>query len=332
METFIANSNVSHSHTTFLLVGFSGITDHRNLLVIPFLLTYSHILLSNCIMIYRILVDTTLQSPMYLLICLLFLVNVSCTTTFMPKFLLGLAFDLNHITLNGCLVQMWFIYVIVTFESTVILLMALDRYIAICKPLRYHDIMTSRFLTQLILASVARSVLFITPIIYLDSRVKFCKSNIILNFVCENMALLKLSCGDISKIQAIGLTVRMMITVVEGSLLLISYLTILHTAMFVLKQSMGKALNTCSSHIMVALMIYASSVLSALIYRLETSVSVDVQNLTSAIYFLLPATINPIIYGVRVNEIRLSLQKMFGYKMEETVQTTRQGERGHNNS
>ncbi|XP_075705687.1 olfactory receptor 52K2-like [Rhinoderma darwinii] len=326
MEIFIANSNVSASHTNFLLFGFSSITEYRSLLFFPFLLIYTHILISNSVMIYRILVDPTLQSPMYLLIGLLFLVNLSCTTTFMPKFLLGLAFDLNQITLTGCLVQMWFIYVIVTFESTVILLMALDRYVAICKPLRYNDIITDRFLHQLTLVCLARSVLLMTPIVYLDSRVKFCSSNVILNFVCENMGLLKLACGDISKIQAIGLIVRMLITVVDGSLLLISYLTILHTAMFVLKQSRNKALHTCSSHIMVALMIYASSVLSALIYRLETSVAVDIQNLTSAIYFLLPATINPIIYGVRVREIRLSLQKMFGFKMSggEIVQTTRQ--------
>ncbi|KAM3934910.1 olfactory receptor 52K2-like [Leptodactylus fuscus] len=314
METFTTNPNVNQSHTTFLLVGFSGITVHRRLLFIPFLLIYSQILFSNCVMIYRIMADPTLQSPMYLLICLLFLVNLSCTTTFMPQFLLGLAFDLNQITLSQCLVQMWFVYVIVMFESVVILLMALDRYVAICKPLRYHKIMTYRLLTQLALAALARSVLVVTPIVYLDARVKFCKSNVILDFVCENMGILKLACEDISKIQAIGLIVRMMITVVEGSLLFISYLTILHTTMFVLKQSWNKALNTCSSHIMVALMIYASSVLSALIYRLETSVSVDIQNLTSAIYFLLPATINPIIYGVRVKEIRLSLQKMLGYK------------------
>ncbi|KAM4045578.1 olfactory receptor 52K1-like [Anomaloglossus baeobatrachus] len=267
-------------------------------------------MVSNGIIVYRISLDTTLQSPMYLLIGLLFLVNVACTTTFMPKFLLGLVSDLNQITLSGCLVQMWFIYVIVTFESTVILLMALDRYVAICKPLRYHDIMTNRFLSLLTWTSLARSVVLMTPIVYLDSRVKFCKSNVILNFVCENMGLLKLACGDISRIQAIGLIVRMAITVVDGSLLLISYLTILHTAMFILKQSRNKALNTCSSHILVALTIYASSILSALIYRLETSVSVDIQNLTSAIYFLFPATINPIIYGVRVKEIRLSLKKM----------------------
>ncbi|XP_056416945.1 olfactory receptor 52K1-like [Hyla sarda] len=324
MEIFTAHPNGSHSHTSFLLIGFSGITDHRGFLFLPFLLIYSHILFSNGAMIYRIWVDTTLQSPMYLLICLLFLVNLLCTTTFMPKFLLGLAFDLYEITLIGCLVQMWFIYVIVTFESTVVLLMALDRYMAIRRPLRYHDIMTDLFLNRLILASLGRSVLLMTPIVYLGSRVRFCNSNIIHNFVCENMGLLTLACEDVSRIQAIGLMVRMVITVVDGGILLVSYLTILHTTKFVLKQSRNKALNTCSSHIMVALMIYASSVLSALIYRLKTSVAIDIQNLTSAIYFLLPATINPIIYGVRVKEIRLSLQKMFGYKREGIGPTTTQ--------
>ncbi|XP_075053694.1 olfactory receptor 52K2-like [Mixophyes fleayi] len=314
MDLFIASTNVTLSHRDFLLMGFPSITVYRRLLLIPFLIIYTMILISNCLLTYRIVVEKSLQSPMYLLIGLLFVVNLSCATTFMPKFLLGLAFDLNQISLAGCLVQMWFIYVIVTFESTVVLLMALDRYVAICKPLHYHNIMTTRFLVQLTLASLARGVILMTSIVSLDSRVQFCNSNIILHFVCENMGLLKLACGDISKIQAIGLIVRMMITVVDGSLLFISYMTILHTVMFVIKKSRNKALNTCSSHVIVALIIYASGVLSALIYRLETSVSVDVQNLTSAIYFLLPATINPIIYGVRVKEIRASLKRTFGCK------------------
>ncbi|XP_075053695.1 olfactory receptor 52K2-like [Mixophyes fleayi] len=328
MDLFIASTNVSLSHRDFLLIGFPSITHHRRLLLIPFLIIYIMILLINCLLTYRIVVEKSLQSPMYFLIGLLFVVNLSCATTFMPKFLLGLAFDLNQISLAGCLVQMWFIYVIATFESTVILLMALDRYVAICKPLRYHDIMTMRFLVQLTLASLARAVILMTPIVFLDSRIHYCNSNIILHFACENMGLLKLACGDISKIQAIGLIVRMMITVVDGSLIFISYMIIIHTVMFVIKNARSKALNTCSSHVILALVIYANSVSSGLINRLETSVSVDVQNLTSAMYYLLPATINPIVYGVRVKEIRVSLERTFGCKESgiRIAQSNRQGE------
>ncbi|KAM4796253.1 olfactory receptor 52K1-like [Rhinophrynus dorsalis] len=286
MESLITSQNTSFSHTEFLLLGFPGITMNRHLLAIPFLFMYGIILMINSAIIYRIWVESSLQFPTYLLISLLLFVNVFCNTTIMPKFLLSLAFGLNQISLTGCLIQMFFIYATLTFESTVVLLMALDRYVAICRPLRYHDIMTKKLLIQLTLVSLARSVSLMTPIIILTSRVQFCRSNVILNFTCENMGLLKLGCGDISKTHMIGLIIRILLTVIDGSLLLFSYLSILHTA--------------------------------SVVYRFEMAVSVDGQNLTSVIFYLFPAIVNPVIYGLRVKEIRLCLKKAYGWKEKDT--------------
>ncbi|KAM4796254.1 olfactory receptor 52K1-like [Rhinophrynus dorsalis] len=319
MEYFITSQNTSFAHTEFLLLGFPGITTNRHLLAIPLLFVYGFILIINSAIIYRIWAESSLQSHMYLLISLLLFVNVFCTTTIIPKFLLSLAFGLNQISLTGCLVQMFFIYATLMFESNVVLLMALDRYVAICRPLRYHDIVTKKLLIQLTLLSMARSVSVVTPIIILNSRVQFCRSNVILNFTCENMGLLKLGCGDISKTHIIGLIIRIFITVIDGSLILLSYLNILHTAMFVIGKSPNKAWYTCSTHVSVAILIYSCNLLSAIIYRSEMAVSVDGQNLTSAIYYLFPAIVNPVIYGLRVKEIRLCLEKAYGWKKKETV-------------
>ncbi|XP_077155425.1 olfactory receptor 52Z1P-like [Ranitomeya variabilis] len=300
------------SHTEFLILGFSDLSEHRSLLIVPFLFVYMVILAGNCLILFRIWVEKTLHSPMYTLISVLFAVNVSCTTAIMPPFLLSLAASVFQISLGGCLVQMFFIYLTVILESAVVVFMALDRYVAICKPLRYHNIMTTRFLLQLLAIGLLRSALLVCPIVISVSKVQFCGSNIIRSFACENMVLLNLGCGDVSKVHITGLAVRIYVSGFDGILILISYLNILRTAMRIIRgPALNKALHTCSTHLIVAMLIYTSGFLSSIAYRIGDAIPVNMQNLISAIYFLFPAMVNPIIYGLRVKEIRNCLMKIY---------------------
>ncbi|XP_069616082.1 olfactory receptor 52Z1P-like [Ranitomeya imitator] len=298
------------SHTEFLLFGFPGIVVYRTFLVMPFLSVYITILAGNSILIYRICVERNLHSPMYILISILFSVNISCTTSIIPKLLLGLAFNMNEITLAGCLMQMFYIYFMAIFESAVILSMALDRFVAICRPLRYNDIMTNQTLIYLVTFGITRSALFVSPMVILASYVQYCKSNIIMNFVCENMGLLSLACGSTTKQEIVGLLVRIFITVLDSGLLLLSYSSILYTAMKVISgKARHKALNTCGTHLLVAMFLYTCALVSSIVYRMQSLISYDVQNLFNAIYLMIPATINPFIYGLGVKEIRNSLTR-----------------------
>ncbi|XP_068121802.1 olfactory receptor 52K1-like [Hyperolius riggenbachi] len=307
-------ANLTHNHTTvfytkFVLFGFPGVKC-RNLLLIPFTFIFAAILTGNVLLIYLIFNEPSLQSPMYFLMSLLFTVSISSSTSVFPKLLLGLAFGMNEISLVGCLIQMFSIYFLGIVESGILMMMALDRFIAVCRPLRYNNIMTKRLLVQLILVAVARSLLLIVPTVTLTSRVHFCRSNIILNFVCENMGLLSLACEDISKVQIVGLMVKTFITVVDVGILFLSYSSILYTAMkIVTGRSRQKALSTCVTHVVVATFIYICGFLASLVYRIRTHISYDVKNVFNAIYLMVPATLNPIFYGVGVNEIRKCLVK-----------------------
>ncbi|XP_066445131.1 olfactory receptor 52D1-like [Eleutherodactylus coqui] len=298
------------SHTEFILFGFPGILAYRRFLVIPFLSVYVMIWTGNFILIYQICVVRSLQSPMYILISILFTVNIFSTTSFIPKFILGLSINMNEITLAGCLVQMFCIYFMAIFESGIILAMALDRYVAICKPLRYNDIMSKQTLVYLVLVGIVRSLIFASPMVILASYAQYCKSHIILNFVCENMGLLSLACSDISKLQIIGLLVRIFITIPDSGLLLLSYSSILYAAMKIVSgKARHKALQTCGMHLLVAMLIYICAIVSSVVYRMHARVSYDVQNLFNAIYLMFPATLNPFIYGLGVKEIRQSLKR-----------------------
>ncbi|XP_068121793.1 olfactory receptor 52E8-like [Hyperolius riggenbachi] len=313
MEVLHVNQNISFSHNSFLIFGFPQITESRTLLLIPFLSIYIVILLANSLLTYRIWVEKTLQSLMYKLISILFMANLSCTSTSIPPFLLSLAFGQYWISLPGCLVQMFFIYFTIVFESSVVLLMALDRYVAICRPLHYHSIITTRLLVQLVLLSLLRSVITVSPIVIPISKVNFCGSNIIQGFACENMVVLNLGCGDISKLHIIGLVVRILIFILDGSLIFFSYVAILRTTSKIVKgDSLKKTLHTCSTHIIVAMLIYSCGFASSIVYRMGNLIPMNIQNLTSALYFLFPATMNPFIYGLRMTEIRVCLVKAYG--------------------
>ncbi|XP_073468444.1 olfactory receptor 52K1-like [Aquarana catesbeiana] len=302
-------------YTEFVLFGFPGIIRNRQFLLFPFLFIYITILAGNILIIHQIFIEPKLHSPMYFLISLLFAANISCTTSVLPKFLLGLSFNMNQIPLVGCLIQMFFIYFWGAFESGVILMMALDRFVAICKPLRYNNIMTKHFLIQLVLLGIAQGMFLIIPVVVLTSRVRFCRSKIILNFVCENMGLLSLACDDISKLHVVGLMTKIFGTLLDFGLLLVSYSYILHRTMkIIVGKARHKALHTCVTHLAVAMLIYICSLITSIVYRMHTHISYDVKNLFNAIYLMLPAFANPFIYGLGVKEIRQCLLKTWKTK------------------
>ncbi|XP_069827997.1 olfactory receptor 52N2-like [Dendropsophus ebraccatus] len=308
MDLVPENQTSPSSHTEFVLRGFPGVSSSRELLAIPFFIVYVLILAGNLIIISRIWVEKSLQSPMYHLIALLFAVNISCTAAIVPSTLMALLCGLDGISLGGCLFQMSFMYVMVMLESDVLLMMALDRYVAICKPLRYHDIMTGHLLLRLFLLGFVECSLLVSPIVVVASMLDFCSSNHILDFVCENPVLLNLSCGNVNHIQLVGLMVRILVTAMDISLLLVSYSRILYTALhLVTGRARHKTLHTCGTHLCVVVLNYSCGLLSSIAYRMN--ISIDLQNLTSAIYYLFPASIHPLIYGYRVKEIWACLIK-----------------------
>ncbi|KAE8628230.1 hypothetical protein XENTR_v10007409 [Xenopus tropicalis] len=310
MEPGISNQSFIFSYTDFTLLGFPGISRWRPLLAIPFFSVYLVILSGNSLIIHLIYTEKTLHSPMYLLISVLFTISITISTAILPKFLLDLLFHLNQVSLTGCLLQMFSIYFMSICESSVILIMSLDRYVAICRPLRYHNIMTKRFLISLTVIVIIRNCLFICPLVALTSMVHFCRSNIILHFACENMALLSLGCGDTTKPQIAGLIVRILVNGLDVGLLLLSYSTILYTAMkTVTGKSRHKALNTCGTHLLVAMVLYVNGLASSIVLRMDTILSTDVKNLFTALYLIAPASLYPFIYGLRVSDIKKSLVK-----------------------
>ncbi|XP_002708587.2 olfactory receptor 52K1-like [Oryctolagus cuniculus] len=307
-----SNGSSNMSYTSFLLVGFPGLQESRALLVLPFLSLYLVIISANALVIHTVVAQRSLHQPMYLLIALLLAVNICAATTVVPAMLLSFSTHFHRISLAHCLLQMFCIYFFIVFDCNILLVMALDRYVAICYPLRYPEIVTGQLLAGLVGAAAARSTCIVAPVVALASRVRFCRSHVIYHFACEHMALMKLSCGDISLNKTVGLTVRIFNRVLDMLLLGASYSRIIHAAFRISSGgARSKALNTCGSHLLVVFTVYSSTMSSSIVYRVARTASQDVHNLLSAFYLLLPCVVNPIIYGARTKEIRQHLMTLF---------------------
>ncbi|XP_032364837.1 olfactory receptor 51E2-like, partial [Etheostoma spectabile] len=167
------------SHVLFVFRGFPSLQDHRRLLALPVSASYVAVLLGNCLLVYVLRSAESLQGPMYVLICWLCVVDVLVATAIVPKMLLGLLLDWDQVSLGGCLAQMFFTHFLSSLESTLLLAMALDRYVAICRPLSYARIINAAALARLLPVALARSGVVMATLVALAGSLRYCGSNAI---------------------------------------------------------------------------------------------------------------------------------------------------------
>uniref|UniRef100_A0A8C5RY22 G-protein coupled receptors family 1 profile domain-containing protein n=1 Tax=Laticauda laticaudata TaxID=8630 RepID=A0A8C5RY22_LATLA len=250
------------SYVEFTLVPFPGLQELRPFLALPFFCLFLLIVTINSIVIYTVKTEESLPSPMCLLIALLLTVNLFGIFAILPRMLFSLVLPASHISLTECLVQMFFLYFTILLDCHVLLMMALDRFLAICRPLRYVELMTIKLLSFLMLLSLLRRLGTFGPVVALASRVR-------------------LSCSDISMNKRVGTALRFFEFILDFSLLLAAYSRIVHKA---LKISSGnvrhKVFHACGTHWIVIVISYSSCLSSPLIvFRLAKSASQDVHNL-----------------------------------------------------
>ncbi|XP_047676764.1 olfactory receptor 52K1-like [Tachysurus fulvidraco] len=297
------------SFVTFTLNGFHDLGEWRPILTIPYLAMFLLSSCANLTIIYLIISQRVLHSPMCILIGLMAVVDLSLPIFCVPNMLLSFLFDWKGISLVGCLVQMFFIHFVGTFHSTILLWMALDRFFAICRPLYYHKYMGITNLLKFIIFPVIRNVFLITTMVSWAGKLNFCATHEIDHCFCEHMALVQLACGDISINNALGLLAIFLTITADFILISISYIIILSS---VLKsgKSCLKAFNTCITHIIVMTVSLAFALIAFMSYRIRNNISPSIRVFLSTMYLLFPSCFNPIIYGVRTKEIREQFLKI----------------------
>nr|XP_008175223.1 putative olfactory receptor 52P1 [Chrysemys picta bellii] len=307
----MASFNLTPSDpSTFILMGIPGLEAAHVLISIPFSMFYIIGLLGNFMVLFVVGKEQTLHKPMYLLICMLALTDISISTSVVPKALCIFWFNLKSITVGGCLTQMFFLHAVSVMHSAILVTMAFDRYVAICDPLRYTIILTNARIAKLGLVGLIRAVLFILPGPLLLSRQPFYANRIIPHTYCEHIAVAKMSCGDTTVNRMYGLVIVSVVIGLDLTLIALSYGLIIRAVFRISsKKAHQKALNTCTAHMCVILTSYTPSLFSNLTHRFGLGIAPHIHIILANLYFLVPPMLNPIIYGVKTKELREKVVK-----------------------
>ncbi|XP_044133500.1 olfactory receptor 4Q3-like [Bufo gargarizans] len=256
--------------------------------------------------------ESRLHSAMYYFLSKLSLVDLCYASVTVPRMLAIFLSNQTKITLGGCITQLFFLHFFAGTECILLTVMAYDRYVAICLPLRYSSIMNSAMCYWL--EALCWAISFIHSIIQiiLTCQLKFCGPNRIDNFFCDIHPLSVLSCSDIFIIEIVFVANSGSIAALSFIVLLISYMGIIRTIVKTRSdEGTGKAFSTCVSHLIVVTLFFGPSVF---IY-LRPSVSYGADKMVSIFYTVLTPLLNPIIYTLRNKEVKAAIRSFLGKKL-----------------
>ncbi|XP_069495443.1 olfactory receptor 51E2-like [Ambystoma mexicanum] len=295
----------------FILVGFPGLETAHAWIAIPLCVMYLTALLGNGAILYIIRIEPSLHEPMYLFLAMLAAIDVILATNTMPKILVLLWFGVTEMPFYGCLIQMFFIHSLSAMESTILLAMAIDRYIAICKPLRHSSILTHQRIACVALVAVARGSLFSGPLPFLIKRLPFCGSRVLSHSFCVHQDLMKLACGDTTPNVIYGLSAILFVMGMDMLLITLSYAMILRTVCRLSRRESLTAFNTCMSHVSAVLIFYVPLIGLSVVHRFGDRSSPIIHIVMGDIYLFVPPVLNPIVYGIKTNVIRKKITRLF---------------------
>ncbi|XP_061105608.1 olfactory receptor 7C1-like [Conger conger] len=272
------------------------------------LVAYLIILTTNIGVMLLILMDRSLQQPMYLLFFSLSFNDVLGNTVVLPRMMLDIVSTNPSISYSWCVSQAFFSHTYGTSCHTVMMIMAFDRYVAICHPLRYTSIMSPTMVAKLTVSAWSASITLVFIPLGLAVRLTRCRS-IILNAFCDNASLFKLSCQDLSINNITGLISSVILHGSSITSVAFTYFRILVSCVSKKNKELNrKAMQTCASHLVLYLIMLWSGFLIIILHRLQIHNSY--RTLAALLFLIIPANINPIIYAIQTKELRTKIVQM----------------------
>ncbi|XP_061105607.1 olfactory receptor 1500-like [Conger conger] len=277
------------------------------------LVAYLIILTTNIGVMLLILMDRSLQQPMYLLFFSLSFNDVLGNTVVLPRMMLDIVSTNPSISYSWCVSQAFFGHTYGTSCHTVMMIMAFDRYVAICHPLRYTSIMSPTMVAKLTVSAWSTSITLVSIPLGLAVRLTRCRS-IILNDFCDNASLFKLSCQDLSINNITGLTCSIILYGLSIASVAFTYFRILVNCVSKKNKELNrKAVQTCASHLVLYMIMLWSSFLIVILHRFQ--INNGYRTLAAVIFLVIPANMNPIIYAMQTKELRTKVVQILYSKV-----------------
>ncbi|XP_026213387.1 olfactory receptor 146-like [Anabas testudineus] len=279
-----------------------------------FFFSYVFVMFMNLGILVLVFIDKNLHQPVYLLFCNLPVNDIVGNSIMLPRLLVDMLRPPSErfISYYECVVQAFTTHMFGTTAHTVLMIMAFDRYVAICNPLRYAGIMSNKMVIKLTVSAWGVAFMLVAVLLGLTVRLNRCRT-LITNPYCDNASLFKLSCEDVFVNNIYGLVFTVVLFTGSIGSMVLTYSKITVVCLTSKNKSLnGKALKTCSTHLVVYLSMLISGCTVIILHRFPDYS--DYRKLCAILFHIIPGSLNPIIYGMQSAEICKSLSKLFRSK------------------
>ncbi|KAM3910170.1 olfactory receptor 51G2-like [Leptodactylus fuscus] len=292
--------NNPNSKDVLTLVGIPGLEHIYPWILGPFCFLYVLSLIGNSILFFIIKTDVSLQTPMYDLVSMLALTDLGLSLATLPTVLGVFSLQSLRLPISLCLLQMFFIHSLSVMESSVLLTMAYDRFVAICNPLRYSSLLTRQLTSRLGLLVMLRGVAVILPIPFMLRGSSLCKSALSHAF-CLHPDVMRLLCSQGSANSIYSIFAVLSTMGLDALLITLSYVSILRAVGRLSSTSERcKVFHRCACHIIVVLLFYSPMISLSMIHRFGSLRNSFIHVPLGYLHFLLPPAMNPTVYGVKM--------------------------------
>ncbi|XP_034463206.1 putative olfactory receptor 52L2 [Hippoglossus hippoglossus] len=306
--------NSSYNSLTLQLEGLKVTKASKYPVFICLLIIYVFIFVANVGIVLLIWTDRSLHQPMYLLFCNLSINDIMGNSLLVPRVLSDILVPPSErlISYYECVLQAFTTHMFGTTSHTILMIMAFDRYVAICNPLRYAAIMTNNMVVKLTVSAWGVAFVLVGILLGLTIRLNRCRT-MIMNPYCDNPSLFKLSCESVFINNVYGLTFTVVLLSASIGSIVLTYAKITVVCVTSKNQSLNsKALKTCSTHLCLYLIMLFSGMVPITLHRFPQYS--DYRKLSAILFHVIPCSLNPVIYGVQSKEIRRFLSKLFEHR------------------